>query len=80
MNDEHFHDIVMIWLLRRLDLGEAKREVWREYQDLCENDELYELSRDELTVHMLDILDKYELPHLIFSRENDFIILMNDPF
>lgn len=44
------------------------------------NDELYELSRDELTVHMLDILDKYELPHLIRSREKDFIILMNDPF
>jgi hypothetical protein len=57
MNDEPFHDIVIIWLLRRLDLGEAKREVWQEYQDLCENDELYELSRDELIVHMLDILD-----------------------
>ena len=41
MNDEHFHGIVMIWLLRRLDLSEARREVWREYQDLCENDELY---------------------------------------
>ena len=79
MNDEHFHDIVMIWLLRRLDLGEAKREVWQEYRDLCENDELYELSRDELTVHMLDILDKYELPHPI-RREKDFKFLLNDPF
>ena len=24
MSDEHFHDIVMIWLLRRPDLGAAK--------------------------------------------------------
>lgn len=79
MNDEHFHDIVMIWLLRRLDLGEAKREVWREYQDLCENDEVFELTRDELTVHMLDILDKHELPHSI-RREKNFNFLLNDPF
>ena len=79
MNDEHFHDIVMIWLLRRLDLGEAKREVWREYQDLCENDELYELSRDELTVHMLGILDKYELPHPI-RREKNYGFMHCDPF
>lgn len=79
MNDEHFHDIVMIWLLRRLDLGEAKREVWREYQDLCENDEVFELSRDELTVHMLDILDKYELPHPI-RRERNFNFMHCDPF
>lgn len=78
MNDEYFHDIVMVWLLRRLDLGEAKREVWREYQDLCENEEVFELSRDELTVHMLDILDKYELPHSI-QREKDFNLLLNDP-
>ena len=68
MNAEHFHDIVMIWLLRHPDLGEAKREVWRKYQDLCENEEVFELSRDELTVHMLDILDKYELPHPICER------------
>lgn len=79
MNDEHFHDIVMIWLLRRLDLGEAKREVWREYQELCENEDVFELTRDELTVHMLDILDKYELPHPI-RREKDFNFLLNDPF
>ena len=79
MNDEHFHDIVMIWLLRRLDLGEAMREVWREYQDLCENDEVFELTRDELTVHMLDILDKHELPHSI-RREKIFNFLLNDPF
>lgn len=31
MNDEYFHDIVMVWLLRRLDLGEAKREVFDGY-------------------------------------------------
>ena len=79
MNDEHFHDIVMIWLLRRLDLGAAMPEVWREYQDRCENDEVFELTRDELTVHMLDILDKHELPHSI-RREKNFNFLLNDPF
>ena len=61
MNNEHFHDILMIWLLRRLALSEAKCEVWQEYQDLCENEKVFELSRDELTVHMLGILDKHEL-------------------
>ena len=61
MNDDIFHDIVLIWLLRRLDISEAKREVNREYQDLCENCDVFMLSRDELIVHMLDILDKYAL-------------------
>ena len=54
MNDDIFHDIVMIWLLRRLDLSEAKREVRREYHDLCEDDDIFMLSRDELIIHMLD--------------------------
>lgn len=79
MNDEHFHDIVMIWLLRRLDIGEAKREVWREYQDLCENEEVFGLTRDELTIHMLDILDKHELPHPI-RREKSYGFMHCDPF
>jgi len=79
MNDEHFHNIVTIWLLRRLDLGEARREVWLEYRNLCENEEIFELSRDEITVHMLDILDKHELLHPI-RREKNLNFLMNDPF
>lgn len=79
MNDEHFHDIVMIWLLRRLDLGEAKREVWQAYEELCRSEDLFELSRDELTVYMLDILDKYELPHPI-RKEKDFNFMQCDPF
>ena len=61
MNDDIFHDIVLIWLLRRLDISEAKREINREYQDLCENCDVFMLSRDELIVHMLVILDKYAL-------------------
>ena len=32
--------------------NEAKREVQREYQDLCEDDDIFMLSRDELIVHM----------------------------
>ena len=34
MNDEQFHDLVMIWLLRRLDLGAAKHEMFHAYGDL----------------------------------------------
>ena len=79
MNDAHFHDIVMIWLLRRLDLGEAKREVWRAYQELCENEDILELSHDELTVYMLDILDKHELPHPI-RNANNYNLLEPEPF
>jgi hypothetical protein len=71
MNDDIFHDIVLIWLLRRLDISEAKREVNREYQDLCENCDVFMLSRDELIVHMLDILDKYALLPPI-QGENNF--------
>ena len=71
MNDDIFHDIVLIWLLRRLDISEAKREVNREYQDLCEDDDVFMLSRDELIVHMLDILDKYALLPPI-QGENNF--------
>ena len=70
MNDDIFHDIVLIWLLRRLDISEAKREVNREYQDLCENCDVFMLSRDELIVHMLDILDKYALLPPIYGENN----------
>lgn len=70
MNDDIFHDIVLIWLLRRLDISEAKREVNREYQDLCENCDVFMLSRDELIVHMLDILDKYAFLPTIHGENN----------
>lgn len=79
MNNEHFHVILMIWLLRRLDLGEAKREMHRAYGDLLENGELDEMSRDEITMYMLDILDRYEFPHPIRNLE-DFKILHYVPF
>lgn len=79
MNNEHFHDILMIWLLRRLDLGEAKREMHRAYGDLLENGELDEMSRDEITMYMLDILDRYEFSHPIRNLE-DFKILHYVPF
>ena len=79
MKEEHFHEIVMIWLLRRLDLGEAKREMYRDYGELFESGKLEEMSRDELTVHMLEILDRYELPHTIKCAE-DFRFLHFVPF
>ena len=50
MNGEHFHDIVMIWLLRRLDLGAAKHEIHQSYGDLFESGELEDMSKDDLTM------------------------------
>ena len=79
MNDEHFHDIVMIWLLRRLDLGAAKHEMLHAYGDLFESGELKDMSKDDLTMYMLEILDRYELPHTIKCAE-DFKFLHYVPF
>ena len=79
MNDEHFHDIVMIWLLRRLDLGAAKHEMPHAYGDLFESGELEDMSKDDLTMYMLEILDRYELPHTIKCAE-DFKFLHYVPF
>ena len=79
MNDEHFHDIVMIRLLRRLDLGAAKHEIHQSYGDLFESGELEDMSKDDLTMYMLEILDRYELPHPIKCAE-DFKFLHYVPF
>ena len=79
MNDEHFHDIVMIRLLRRLDLGAAKHEMLHAYGDLFESVELEDMSKDDLTMFMLEILDRYELPHTIKCAE-DFKFLHYVPF
>ena len=65
MSNEHFHDILMIWLLSRLDLTEAKKQVSLAYGELVQNGELDSMSKDDVTVYMLDILDRYELPHSI---------------
>lgn len=79
MNDEHFHDIVMIWLLRRLDLGAAKHEMLHAYGDLFESGELEDMSKADLTMYMLEIPDRYELPHTIKCAE-DFKFLNYVPF
>lgn len=47
--------------------------------DLLENGELDEMTRDEITMYMLDILDRYEFPHPIRNLE-DFRILHYVPF
>ena len=67
MSNEHFHDILMIWLLRRLDLTEAKKQVSLAYGELVQNGELDSMSKDDVIVYMLDIVDRYELPHSILS-------------
>ena len=79
MNGEHFHDIVMIRLLRRLDLGAAKHEMLHAYGDLFESVELEDMSKDDLTMYMLEILGRYELPHTIKCAE-DFKFLHYVPF
>ena len=69
MNNEHFHDILMIWLLRRLDLGEAKRAMHRAYGDLLENGELDEMSRDEITM--------YRYPYTVIATDAGDILSIN---
>lgn len=62
MNDERFHDILMIWLLRRLDLSRAKKDISETYSEMSDNGELNDMSKDELTLYLLNIMDRYELP------------------
>mgnify|MGYP007101966500 FL=1 len=61
MTEELLHDAVMIWLLRRLDLSKARREVFEYFQMITENDDTKKISRHDLTMEILDILDRYEL-------------------
>ena len=72
MNSEQLHDILMIWLLPR-------REIDTTYDDLFENGELDDMSHDEMTLLMLDILDRYELPHPIHNA-GDYKIMYRAPF
>lgn len=39
MTEELLHDAVLIWLLRRLDLSKARREVFEYFQMLTEQDD-----------------------------------------
>ena len=61
MTEELLHDAVLIWLLRRLDLSKARREVFEYYQMLTEDDDPKKISRHDLTLEILDILDRHEL-------------------
>ena len=79
MSDAHFRDVLLIWVLRRLDLGEARREMEQAYGELFESGKLDEMTRDALTVYMLDILDRHEIPHPIRSQE-DFAMMRYTPF
>ena len=61
MTEELLHDAILIWLLRRLDLSKARREVFEYYQMLTEDDVPKKISRHDLTLEILDILDRHEL-------------------
>jgi hypothetical protein len=61
MTEELLHDAILIWLLRRLDLSKARREVFEYYQMLTEDDDPKKISRHDLTLEILDILDRHEL-------------------
>jgi hypothetical protein len=49
------------------------------YGDLFESGKLEDMSKDDLTMYMLEILDRYELPHTIKCAE-DFKFLHYVPF
>ena len=77
MTEELLHDAVLIWLLRRLDLSKARREVFEYFQMLTEQDDDKKISRHDITMEILDILDRHEL------HNNDGDICsscLNDPF
>ena len=61
MTEELLYDAILIWLLRRLDLSKARREVFEYYQMLTEDDDPKKISRHDLTLEILDILDRHEL-------------------
>ena len=61
MTEELLHDAILIRLLRRLDLSKARREVFEYYQMLTEDDDPKKISRHDLTLEILDILDRHEL-------------------
>lgn len=61
MTEELLHDAVLIWLLRRLDLSKARREVFEYFHMLTEQDDDKKINRHDITMEILDILDRHEL-------------------
>lgn len=61
MTEDLLHDAVLIWLLRRLDYSKARQEVFEYFQILTENDNVEKISRHDLTIEILDILNRHEL-------------------
>lgn len=61
MTEELLHDAVLIWLLRRLDYSKARQEVFEYFQILTESDNAEKKSRHDLTIEILNILDRHEL-------------------
>jgi len=77
MTEELLHDAVLIWLLRRLDLSKARREVFEYFQMLTEQDDGKKISRHDLIMEILDILDRHELH---YSDGYICSSCLNDPF
>ena len=61
MTEELLHDAALILLLRRLNYSKARQEVFEYFQILTENDNAKKISRHDLTIEILNILDRYEL-------------------
>ena len=61
MTEELLHDAVLIWLLRHLDYSKTRQEVFEYFQTLTENDNAEKISRHDLTIEILDILNRHEL-------------------
>ncbi len=72
MKRKQFRKILLIWVLRRLDLSGAQREIAEYYADLRATGAVKKLRKDEITVSMLEILDRYELPYSINSDKYPF--------
>ena len=79
MTEDLLHDAVLIWLLRRLDYSKARQEVFEYFQILTENDNAEKISRHDLTIEILDILNRHEL-HFTDGCICSFCPIQQSPF
>lgn len=63
MKEESFNNLLLIWMLRHLDISRAKHDIYEYYEQLEENKTLEKMSKSELTISLLTILEKYEIPY-----------------
>ena len=72
MKRKQFRKLLLIWVLCHLDLSGARREICEYYADLRTTGAIKKLRKDEITIAMLEILDRHELPYSVHSNKYPF--------